>query len=151
VRAGKLLASSLTAVLCAAVSVLVPVATQPAAAAAGSDDTVLTYGTAGFYGSTSGRALNSPIVGMANTPDGKGYWLVAADGGVFSFGSARFFGSTGNIRLAQPIVGIAPTSNGRGYWLVARDGGVFSFGNAQFHGSMGGTRLNQPVVAASAR
>jgi hypothetical protein len=30
---------------------------------------------------------------MASTPDGGGYWLVAADGGVFSFGDAGFFGS----------------------------------------------------------
>jgi hypothetical protein len=26
-------------------------------------------------------------------PDGKGYWLVASDGGVFTFGDAGFFGS----------------------------------------------------------
>ena len=37
-----------------------------------------------------GRALNQPIVGMAATPDGSGYWLVASDGGVFSFGDAPF-------------------------------------------------------------
>ena len=36
-----------------------------------------------------------PIVGMAATPDGHGYWLVAADGGVFTFGDAAFYGSTG--------------------------------------------------------
>ena len=40
-------------------------------------------------------ALNKPIVGMAATPDGQGYWLVASDGGVFSFGDAAFHGSTG--------------------------------------------------------
>jgi len=28
-------------------------------------------------------------------PTGKGYWLVAADGGIFSFGDARFYGSLG--------------------------------------------------------
>ena len=39
--------------------------------------------------------LNAPIVGIAATPDGGGYWLVAADGGVFSFGDAHFYGSTG--------------------------------------------------------
>ena len=32
--------------------------------------------------------LNRPIVGMAATPDGKGYWLVASDGGIFAFGDA---------------------------------------------------------------
>jgi hypothetical protein len=30
---------------------------------------------------------------MVATPDGKGCWLVANDGGVFSFGDATFFGS----------------------------------------------------------
>ena len=35
--------------------------------------------------------LNKPIVGMAATPDGDGYWLVASDGGVFAFGDAGFF------------------------------------------------------------
>ena len=41
-----------------------------------------------FYGSLGGSHLNAPIVGMAPTADGDGYWLVAADGGVFSFGDA---------------------------------------------------------------
>ena len=36
---------------------------------------------------------------MAPTPNGKGYWLLASDGGVFTFGNARFFGSTGDLRL----------------------------------------------------
>jgi hypothetical protein len=31
---------------------------------------------------------------MSATPDGKGYWLVASDGGVFSFGDAAFYGSS---------------------------------------------------------
>ena len=39
--------------------------------------------------------LNKPIVGMASTPTGHGYWLVASDGGIFSFGDADFHGSTG--------------------------------------------------------
>ena len=34
--------------------------------------------------------LNKPIVGMAATPDGRGYWLVASDGGIFSFGVRPF-------------------------------------------------------------
>ena len=35
------------------------------------------------------RHLNQPIVGIAATPTGKGYWLVASDGGVFTFGNAQ--------------------------------------------------------------
>ena len=45
--------------------------------------------------------LNKPIVGIASTPTGHGYWMVAADGGIFSFGDADFLGSTGAID-AQP-------------------------------------------------
>jgi len=37
--------------------------------------------------------VNAPIVGMAATPTGKGYWLVAADGGVFAFGDATYLGN----------------------------------------------------------
>lgn len=57
------------------------------------------------------------MVGMAPTPSGKGYWLVAADGGIFAFGG-----------------------------LVASDGGIFAFGDAPFLGSTGAIRLNSPVV-----
>ena len=59
-----------------------------------------------------GTRLTSPVVGMASTPSGLGYWLFAADGGVFSFGDARFLGSTGNIRLNQPMVAAASTPTG---------------------------------------
>jgi hypothetical protein len=85
---------------------------------------------------------------MAATPDGLGYWLVAADGGVFSFGDAGFFGSTGGVTLNQPVVGMAATPDGLGYWLVAADGGVFSFGDAGFFGSAVGG-LTTPAVGIS--
>ena len=87
-----------------------------------------------------------PIVGMSSTASGRGYWLVASDGGIFSFGDAQFFGSTGSIRLNKPIVGMTPTPSGNGYWMVASDGGIFAFGDAQFVGSLGGTPLNSPVI-----
>ena len=74
--------------------------------------------------------LERPIVGMAGTPDGHGYWLVASDGGIFTFGDAGFYGSTGGGPPERPIVGMAGTPDGRGYWLVASDGGIFSFGDA---------------------
>jgi hypothetical protein len=103
-----------------------------------------------YLGSMGGTALNAPMVGMASTPDGNGYWLAAADGGIFAFGDAGFFGSMGGHPLNAPIVGIAGTASGQGYWLVAKDGGVFAFGDAAFHGSVGGVGLNGPIVAIAA-
>jgi hypothetical protein len=94
-----------------------------------------------------GSPLNQPIVGMTATPDGKGYWLVASDGGIFAFGDAQFFGSTGSLTLNKPIVGMTATPDGGGYILVASDGGVFAYGDAQFYGSLGGSPLTRPIVA----
>ena len=91
-------------------------------------------------------ALNAPVVAIAATRNGTGYWLLGQDGGIFSYGSAAFYGSTGGMHLNQPVVGIASTPTGKGYWLVASDGGIFSFGDAAFHGSTGGLHLNQPIV-----
>jgi hypothetical protein len=39
-----------------------------------------------YLGSPATLNLNAPIVGMAITPDGAGYWMVAQDGGVFAYG-----------------------------------------------------------------
>ncbi|MHB1719098.1 MAG: hypothetical protein ACYCV1_03035, partial [Acidimicrobiales bacterium] len=75
-----------------------------------SDGGVFSFGDASFFGSMGGKPLVKPIVGMASTPDGGGYWLVASDGGVFSFGDASFFGSMGGKPLVKPIVGMASTS-----------------------------------------
>src|SRR5579864_8866529 len=118
----------------------------PVGAAAATAHTVLAPAGGGFFGSTGGLPLNQPIVGMASTLSGRGYWLVASDGGIFAFGDAAFHGSTGGVRLVQPIVGMAATPSGKGYWLVASDGGIFAFGDAAFYGSTGGVRLAQPIV-----
>ena len=108
------------------------------------------FGDATFEGSPTNMDLSSLITSMASTPDGKGYWLAAADGGVFAYGDAKFWGSTGNMKLYAPVVDIAATPDGKGYWLVASDGGIFAFGDAKFHGSMGGKHLNAPVVGMAA-
>jgi hypothetical protein len=87
---------------------------------------------------------------MTTTPSGKGYWLVASDGGIFTFGDAAFLGSTGAVRLNQPIVGMTTTPSGKGYWLVASDGGIFTFGDATFLGSTGAVALSQPITGMAA-
>jgi len=65
---------------------------------------VFAFGSAAFYGSEVGKHLDQPIVGIAATPDGQGYWEFAADGGVFSFGSAAFDGSEGGKPLNARMV-----------------------------------------------
>ena len=64
--------------------------------------------------------LNQPIVGMASTPDGKGYWLVASDGGVFAFGDAPFLGSMGGRRSSRRSPAWPPPTAARatGWWPV---------------------------------
>ncbi len=94
--------------------------------------------------------LDAPIVGMAQTGDGRGYWNVASDGGLFAFGDAAFHGSMGGRPLNRPVVGMAPTPDGRGYWEVASDGGIFAFGDAGFYGSTGNLVLNKPIVGMAA-
>jgi peptidoglycan hydrolase-like protein with peptidoglycan-binding domain len=129
----------------AVASAVVPGAAPPAGAAlTGNDDTVYAFGSATFRGSTQGMNLASPVVGMAQTADGSGYWLVAEDGGVFGFG-APFFGSAAAF-ARQPVVAMAATRDGGGYWIVTEDGALFSFGTAQYHGNLVGVRLNAPIT-----
>jgi hypothetical protein len=95
---------------------------------------VVPFGTARGFGDLATHRQPNPVVGMASTPTGDGYWLATSDGGVFTFGGARFAGSLGGQRLDEPVVGVAP-AGGSGYFLVTRDGAVYSYGGATFAGS----------------
>ena len=79
------------------------------------------------YGSVT-QALAQPIVGMASTPDGKGYWLVASDGGIFTFGDATFYGSAANNGITA--TGIIASADGKGYSIVSSTGEQFAFGDS---------------------
>jgi len=90
--------------------------------------------------------LTAPVVGMAATPNGSGYWLTNAAGDVSAHGSAVSYGSLSGTTLQAPITHIVSTPDGNGYWLVGADGGIFTFGDAGFFGSTGAMKLNAPVV-----
>ena len=140
-----------TAVVFALASAL-PVAASTTAAGstpAPPPDSVVPFGTTAV-GANAVATPNAPIVGMAATHDGNGYWLVGSDGGIFSYGDAPFLGSTGALHLNAPIVGMAAAPDGNGYWLVARDGGIFNYGDAGFFGSAGALHLNAPIVGMAA-
>ena len=101
--------------------------------------------------STGNLRLTQPIVGMAATPDGRGYWLVASDGGVFAFGDAPFFGSTGNLTLLRPSRRHGRDAD-RARVLAGGVGRrIFAFGDARFLGLMGGLALDRPVIGMPER
>jgi hypothetical protein len=106
------------------------------------------FGDAIDLGDLQEIILNKPIVDMAATPSGNGYWLVASDGGIFSFGDAQFHGSTGAMTLNKPITSAVQTR--LGYDLVAADGGVFNF-NSPFIGSAALSVSNERVTDATSR
>jgi hypothetical protein len=97
----------------------------------------------------AGTRLAAPIVSIAPTDDGQGYWLAGRDAGVFAFGNAAYYGRPKPGSLQAAIVGMAASESGNGYWLAAADGGVFTNGDAPFLGSSGG-RVHVPVVAIAA-
>ncbi len=91
-----------------------------------------------------------PVVSMAATGDGNGYWMVTSSGAVSAHGSAQDYGSASSLDLAAPIVQIVSTPDGEGYWLVAADGGVFAYGDAAYEGSAAGLEINAPIVGMAA-
>ena len=97
---------------------------------------------------SSGHAMLTNCVGMVPTPDGRGYWLIQADGGVFTHGDSPFLGSAGGAHLNRPIVGACghPTA---GYALTGADGGVFTYG-VPFEGSASNLPLAKPIVGIAA-
>jgi hypothetical protein len=143
-RASRLVAVALAATLLATVPFASAGATNQPVASGARD--VFAFGHASFFGSTGTRRISHSIVGISATPKGRGYWLVASDGGVFGFGNAHYLGSTGGAHLNRPIVGMASTPTGHGYWLVASDGGMFSFGDARFHGSAAAVAHGRRIV-----
>ena len=122
----------------AIVAIVAVVEGRPGSASAGVQSTapasVSAFGDAAAYGAPAGGGLNAPLAGIASTPDGKGYWLLGADGGVFTYGDAGFYGShaTG---VYSPLVGIARTPDGRGYWIAGNSGVVYNFGDASSGGN----------------
>jgi hypothetical protein len=91
-----------------------------------------------------GHPLPAPVMQMARTPTGNGYWLLTADGHLYPFGDAHSYGTA----TGQPIVGMAITPDGKGYWEAARNGAVYHYGNASNYGSLAGLGVNDVVGIA---
>jgi peptidoglycan hydrolase-like protein with peptidoglycan-binding domain len=119
-------------------------ATHASAAVTGHDSTVFAFGSAPFHGSTDSFAVASPVVAMATTSNGLGYWLLGQNGAVYSF-NAPYFGGISGFQLPAPAVGITATPTAHGYWILLSDGMVVPLGDAKSYGSMIGKHLNQPM------
>jgi SpoIID/LytB domain protein len=88
----------------------------------------------------------APVVSMDATDDGRGYWVLDADGAVKAAGNANVSGTTEQYGVDN--VGIAQRPLGSGYWVASADGAVFSFGGAPFYGA--GTTTSSPFVDITA-
>ena len=107
-----------------------------------SDGGLFAFGDAGFEGSVPASGIGpvgskspdhlvAPIVGIVPTSNGKGYLMVASDGGVFAFGDARFAGSCASIHgCPAPVVAVVPDATGNGYWLLLSNCDMVAFGGA---------------------
>jgi len=133
---------------------------------ASSDGRVTATGGAPWLGDASHLHLWEPIVGIAATQSGNGYWLAGRDSGVFAFGDAAYHGNLIDALIARDnlppgtlngdnildylhgeIIDIDSTGNG--YYLLGRDGGVFTFGHLPFHGSAAGQMNNATSLELS--
>ena len=97
------------------------------------------FGDAGFFGSTGAIKLNQPVIAMAPTPDGQGYWLAAADAGIFTFGDAHYLGGGPFSEDGDPPItdfsSFAVSSDGGGYLLADTSGAfLLNFGDAPYYG-----------------
>ena len=92
--------------------------------------------------------LAAPVMSMASASNGRGYWLVASDGGIFAFG-VPFEGSLPEPPHLiggsyPPTVRMRAISSNDGYYLLGLDGSVAAFGTARFFGSAAPSRRDRP-------
>ncbi len=94
--------------------------------------------------------MGSPVTSAVRTPDGKGYWVLVANGTLYAYGDAVNEGSPGGqFGGLDPASAVFTTSDGAGYWIVSAAGAVDPYGDAPNDGGMAGTRLNGAIIAAS--
>lgn len=106
------------------------------------------FGSLAGLGGVAGSAT-SPVVAIAPTGSGAGYWLLERDGTVTAFGDATAYGFP---HSAVPLVGLAvEPGNGSGYWLVDAAGRVYPYGGAPALGSLASATAHaSPAVGIAA-
>jgi hypothetical protein len=124
-----------------------------------SDGRVFAFGDAVLNGAAAGRAdagltegppSRAPIVSMASAPSGRGYWLVAQDGGVFAV-NVPFRGSVPDRQRYGRAVQLRVTESGEGYYVAGADGALFAFGDADRRRERSSRPGGLPVVDVAMR
>ena len=100
----------------------------------GADGSLAAHGRTPKLAARIGPAVRvdagDPVVGMAATPDGRGYWTVTGRGVVRALGIADPLGEPRPDQLDAPVVAITATPDGTGYWLLTSKGTVLRYGSA---------------------
>lgn len=99
----------------------------------------------GDWGSTIGA--DRPVVSIAGTPTGDGYWLLDARGAVVARGDATWQGDVAQWLLLGSPTQVVATPSGQGYAIVSNAGPLYSFGDAPL---MGWSRPDSPPSPAQA-
>ena len=86
----------------------------------------------GDWGSSTGA--DRPVVSIAGTPTGEGYWLLDARGAVVARGDATWHGDVAQWLLLGSPTQVVATPSGQGYAIVSTAGPLYSFGDAQVTG-----------------
>jgi hypothetical protein len=87
--------------------------------------------------------LSQPVKSMTAAANGRGYWMVADDGGIFAF-DVPFEGSMPRVRdlYGYPYVSsvrMRSLPSNDGYYILGLNGTVYAFGSAKYFGSASGT------------
>jgi hypothetical protein len=53
-----------------------------------------------------GLVTDTAVTGISISPDGRGYWLVAANGSVYNYGDAGWLGVFNDIGHRAPLTGV---------------------------------------------
>jgi hypothetical protein len=120
------------------------IVTAPGYRLVGGDGGVFDYGSTPYKGGLHGKVLPAPIVGIANTNDAQGYWMVGNSGKVYPFGDAGNYGELSSAP-ASLVIGVAATVDSKGYWLAEAGGTVVAFGDAEKFPPV--SKPTSPVVA----
>ena len=105
-----------------------------------SDGGIFAFGDAGFYGSLGSTPPPTPIVGVAPSPDGGGYWMLEASGTAHAFGDAQSVSVASDSpplsSMKGPMTGLIPDYSGGGFDSVNASGQAFAYGDAPYFGDV---------------